>query len=708
MLRILFTNLFFLLVASSFAQNIVLEDNFDDDSKGWLYVSEDNENVTKSISGGKLKYHHKNPNKSYWSLYSTYVNPKKPYELETNIIQSEGSSGNGFGLVVLGGENKNFYFLIIPQTQSYYVGYDQKGTWTKLYSPTSDNRWPVSSAIMGLNQNNNLKVRHAFGRLSFLVNDKEIYSSEINQDLKAITAVNYFGIVTSQVMKIEVDNVIFRHDVPPMNVVADLPKLTKVNLGPAVNSKYGEKCPYVAPDGKTLYYVVEGDPENKGEKDDIYFSSAVNDSTWGSRQNPGFPLNNEGHNCVISATPDNNTLYLMHKYKSDGTAGAAGFSISHRTETGWSIPEDLVVSDFYNDARYNEFCLSADRKTMLMTIQRKDTYGGKDVYVSFLKEDGTFTTPKNLGPVVNTFADESSPFIAADGITMYYSTSGYPGYGSADIFMTKRQDSTWTNWSTPQNMGPDINSKKWEAYFSIPASGNFAYVVSSENSIENSIDLFRIKLPKALKPNPVVLVYGKVLNSKTKEPLGSDINYNILATNKEIGIASSSPKDGTYKIVLPAGEVYSFLASKNGFYSVSENIDLSKLTEYKELERNLYLAPLEVGESIRLNNLFFDFNKATLRLESTAELDRVIKLLNQNPEMVIEIAGHTDNIGDDMVNNKLSNERAKAVELYLESKEIAADRIVSKGYGKTKPVASNATDEGRQKNRRVEFIILKK
>ena len=221
------------------------------------------------------------------------------------------------------------------------------------------------------------------------------------------------------------------------------------------------------------------------------------------------------------------------------------------------------------------------------------------------------------------------------------------------------------------------------------------------------IDIFRIKLPEALKPRPVVLIYGKVLNDKTKEPLEASITYNILSTNKESGIAISNVKDGSYKIVLPAEAVYSFLAKKPNFYSVSENIDVRGLLVYKEIERNLYLAPIEVGETIRLNNIFFDTNKSDLRSESAAELNRMIKLLADNPHMAIQIAGHTDNVGTDEYNLKLSDDRSVSVKNYIVSKGVEATRVLAKGYGKTKPTTSNNTEAGRQQNRRVEFTIVK-
>jgi outer membrane protein OmpA-like peptidoglycan-associated protein len=312
----------------------------------------------------------------------------------------------------------------------------------------------------------------------------------------------------------------------------------------------------------------------------------------------------------------------------------------------------------------------------------------------------------NVGPTVNSSGWEASPFLAADNVSLYFATNGHPGYGSADILVTKRLDTTWTKWSPPQNLGPDINSSGWEAYFTLPASGRYAYVVSEKNSL-GGIDIFRVKLPEALKPRPVVMVFGKVLNSKTKEPLEATIQYNDLTTNKQSGLAVSNVRDGSYKIVLTAGEAYSFLAKKENYYSVSENIDVLKLNEYREIERNLYLAPIDVGETILLNNLFFDFNQSNLRKESAAELDRMVALLQERFSMMVEIVGHTDNVGSDAYNQTLSVNRAAAVKKYLLSKGIQSDRIQVSGYGKTKPSGSNDTEEGRQLNRRVEFTILK-
>jgi outer membrane protein OmpA-like peptidoglycan-associated protein len=491
-----------------------------------------------------------------------------------------------------------------------------------------------------------------------------------------------------------------------INVAPDVATIgRRENLGAAVNSPFDEVLPVISPDGKTLYVDRKNHPGNYSNNDNIWFSNQNADGNWQPLQNIGPTLNNGLGSFVASVTPDGNTLLLGGTYRSKGP-DHFGLWLTHRTTSGWAYPKEVLVKDFYTKAKFVEFCLSNDGRTIILSLDRADSYGGKDLYVSFLQPDGTWSAPKDLGFQVNSAADEATPFLASDGRTLYFSSEGFPGYGDMDMFITRRLDDTWQNWTEPQNLGSQLNTPSWDAYYTVPASGEYAYFVSTENSFGMG-DIFRVKLPSALKPKPVVLISGKVIDAKTGKPLNANIKYEILSNGKEVGGASTSPVTGVYKITLPSGENYGYRAEAPGYVPVSENLDLTKETEYRELERNLTLVPIEKGETVRLNNIFFETAKADLQQESFAELDRVVKLLEDNPTMEILISGHTDSTGSPALNKQLSEARAKAVQTYLIGKSVSAKRLQSKGFGDAKPIAPNSTDAGRQQNRRVEFTILK-
>ncbi len=482
-------------------------------------------------------------------------------------------------------------------------------------------------------------------------------------------------------------------------------------LGDNVNTTSKELRPLTSPDGKELYFSRRNHPDNVGgasDNEDIWVSKLDTvTGEWGKAENLSKPINNKHPNFVSAITPDGKSVMLVlgNKYKENGKM-AAGVSISTRIEDGWSVPKNFSIENDYNYSPKANYFIANNRKVLIMSVERDDSYGDRDLYVSFFREDSTWSDPVNMGPVINTAAEESSPFLAADDKTLYFSSKGFSGFGNDDLFIARRMDDTWTNWSEPQNLGPDINSKDDDQFFMITPSGEYAYY--SRGNKNTDLDIYRLKIPVVYKPAPVILVKGKVINAKTNEPITAKIIYEQLDTGVEVGYTNADPTTGEYQILLPAGSNYGFLAMKDGFVPLSENIDLQELTEYKEIERDLYLVPIEVGVPFRLNNIFFDFDKAVLKKESFPELDRMLLLMNENPEMTFEIAGHTDWIGTDAYNNGLSQRRADAVQNYFIEKGIAASRLTSKGYGESRPVATNATDEGRAKNRRVELIILEK
>ncbi len=558
-------------------------------------------------------------------------------------------------------------------------------------------------------------------RFSFKSFNKYVTKQTSNNKVSIIwsNSVSYFNISTMKknksifiglVVLLMFTTKMSGQDAGKVNVIPGITAgvIKPVSLGENINSIYSDYMPVITADGKTIYFYVRNSPENVGGGDIWY--SAKNGETWNKRTNISANLNNKENNYVISVSPDNNTLFLARKYvlnKLGKIADAGeGFSITHRTKTGWDLPQEVLIPDYVNKSEFGEFSLGANNITLILAVQGNETVGDKDLYVSFKAEDGKWSSPLNLGKTINTTGREISPFLAADGQTMFFSTDGRPGYGKTDIFISRRLDDTWTNWSEPYNLGEDINTPDFDAYFTLPASGKHAYFSSRKNTLGEA-DIFEIELPEQMKPKPVALVSGKVLNAETKTPEeNAKVTYYNLITGVKLGEAEANPVDGSYKIVLPAGIKYSFMASKVGLFGISDNVDLSEIKEYKEIDNDLLLSPIKKGTVILLKNVFFTTGKTALEDWSFAELNRVVELLNREKTLIVQISGHTDNVGSDSSNQKLSTERANKVREYLLSKGIDEKRITSKGYGASKPIAPNTTDEGKKKNRRVDLLVL--
>ena len=486
-------------------------------------------------------------------------------------------------------------------------------------------------------------------------------------------------------------------------------------LDKSVNSDFAELNPLLSPDGKTLYFSRKNHPDNIGgvnDKEDIWFSELGNDGKWELAKNMGPQFNTSGPNFVnaVASTPDGKTvLVLGNKYLPNGKM-LAGVSLSTMVNGSWTKPAAINIKNDYNFNDKANYFLANTRNTMLMSIEREDSHGERDLYVSFQQNDSIWSEPLNLGGVVNTASEESAPFLASDNKTLYFSSNGFSGFGGADVYTSTRLDDTWTNWTEPQNMGPDINSKLDDLFFNIPSTSEFAYY--SRGVTEENTDIFRVKLPIYRTPEAVVVVKGKLIDGKTGKPIGAKIIYERLPDGKEIGIANSNPETGEYEIHLPGGQRYGVRAEADGHISENQNLDLSNVTKDATQVHDIRLAPIEVtaiepNTTVTLNNIFFDFDKSTLNAASFPELNRIVDMMKTRNTMTVEIAGHTDATGPDNYNLMLSEWRANAVSKYLIEKGIEKDRIVTVFFGEAKPIDTNDTKEGRRKNRRVEFKIVK-
>jgi len=695
-----------LLIALSInvlAQDIILyEDQFNDNGFQW---ESSGSFIDPVFSDGNMRLKGKTVEDISIVLSDIVLNPDKDFMISCNIAYQGGSNENSFGMVFSDESNsedpRHYFFMVFPG-EGFDIYYTPKtGSGLRFFEYHIGQK--DKNLVRSERQNIEFMLKNTGGTWVYYINGNKTWSKV--QPGICITSIGFF---TSGLREMSVDYMVVKQDGWDDILLADESQVRyeKENLGENINSTAAELLPIISADEQTLFLCVMGDPENTGDEgdQDIWYSTKQPDGTWSKRINIGFPLNNTSANFVNYFAPDNNTLFVGNRYDANGYQSGEGLSFSQRQDSGWSIPTAIEIDNYYNLDNYISVSYAPTGKTLVLSIEREDTYGQKDLYVSHKKSDGTWTEPLNMGPGINTYGDEMAPFLAADNTTLYFATNSRPGYGNYDIFITRRLYESWTSWTEPANMGPNINTTGGDAYFTISASGEYSYLVSANNTYGGA-DIFRVKVAEVARPNAVALISGQVFDQKTLQTLEALITYYDLETNEEIGTARSNPKDGTYQIALESGRKYSYFAKRGGYYPISENIDLTGMEEYTEIKRDLYLVPIEVGGKFRLNNIFFEFDKSNLLEASVHELDRLVKIMKDNPAMTIRIEGHTDHMGSDEYNQKLSEDRARAVYTYLQGKGFG-ERASSIGYGESKPIASNDTDEGRAQNRRVEFVIL--
>lgn len=525
-------------------------------------------------------------------------------------------------------------------------------------------------------------------------------------------------------------------------------KLEKI--GSAVNTEYNEIHPLISPDANTLYFVRVSHPTNNFGKDgsnDVWYSEYRNNRWDIARRMPN-SINKDRYNDVFSITPDGNTMLIRGAYDRGRKQNEVGISVCKKNERGWSQPEKVEIPKLESMVKgyYLSAYLSNNGKVMMLAFSDKKKSNKDDIYISFMDRKGEWSKPESLGSDVNTAGIETTPFLASDNQTLYFASDRKGGQGGLDIWVTKRKNRFWNSWTEPQNLGPIINSKEDDYYYSIAANGQYAYMATKHESVGMG-DIVRFKLyddqprdadqtiasiaeptedgageitgkpsdkntnglPSLTVPTPVVMLSGKVVDQKTGRPLDAKIIYETLPDGEEAGVAFTDPRTGEYKIVLPYGSKYSVRAVAKDFIAIGRSVDLTEIKQYKEVTgQELKMVPIEIGSTVALNNIFFEFGKATLTEDSFPELDRIASELKERTTLVIEIQGHTDDVGSDEANLTLSQARADAVRSYILGKRIPENQVRSVGFGESRPIASNATPEGQAQNRRVEFVIVRK
>lgn len=504
------------------------------------------------------------------------------------------------------------------------------------------------------------------------------------------------------------------------------------NAGPGVNSPYPEYGPVISADESVILFTSrrqgstggEKDPESGGFFEDVYQSNREGD-TWGPARNLGETVNSSGHDATVGLAPDAQRMLV---YVEDNGGDLNEASLRGAT---WLKPQRLG-NRINSKAHESSAAYTPDGKSLLLVSDKPGGLGGRDIYRVEIEGRGPAV---NLGPTINTPYGEEGVFLHPDGKTMYFSSEGHSSMGGYDIFKSIYENG---KWSTPENLGWPINTPDDDVFFVVSASGRHGYYSSFRDDGMGSKDIYQITFLGPEKPPvlsqedqllasrvqpvketllappvpvataQVTILKGTITDDVSKQPVEATIDVVDNKLNQIIASFRANAQSGRYLVSLPSGVNYGIVVRQEGYLFHSENFDLPAGTAYSEVVKDVQLKKLDVGVKVVLNNIFFDTGKATLRKESTAELERLQKLLVETPALRLEISGHTDNVGTAATNRELSQRRAKTVVDYLTQKGIAQDRLTFAGYGDTQPVAPNTTKANRQLNRRTEFKVTGK
>lgn len=468
------------------------------------------------------------------------------------------------------------------------------------------------------------------------------------------------------------------------------------NLGDSINTSDLEYFPSLTIDGKKFIFT-----RRIQNKETFYESDHVN-GVWGK----AFPLqgkinSNEYNVGAQNISQDGEWLVFTGCNFPQGN-GSCDLYISFLTKGGWSEPQNLgrnINTEFWESTP----SLSPDKRDLYFSSSRPGGYGGRDIWVSHRTETG-WTEPENLGADINTAGDESTPFIHADNQTLYFNSSGLPGYSEKpDLFVTRKQADG--KWSKPENLGYPINTIGDEGSMIVAADGKTAYYSSDKTDSKGGLDIYTFELRKDLRPLKTLWAEGKVYDNKTKAGLPSTVVLTDVDT-RQIVSKLQTDEDGNYLVTIPVGKNYAFNVHRKGYLFYSQNYDMSNISSDSVYHVDIPLEPIEANAKVILKNVFFDTKKTDLKPESISELDNVVRLMNENPNMKIQINGYTDNIGTPADNLKLSAGRALAVVNYLLYKGVRKERLSYKGFGEADPIATNETEQGRAMNRRTELRVV--
>jgi hypothetical protein len=476
---------------------------------------------------------------------------------------------------------------------------------------------------------------------------------------------------------------------------------TPVNLGTGVNTSDDESMPSLTADGKYLCFTRHFG-SGMFQDEDIYMSLHTS-AGFAQATSIGDMINTERYiEGAQNFSPSGKYLFFTSADRPDGM-GRADIYMSRKVGDIWETPNNMGAP--INTPGYEtQPCISADGRALYFSSVRATGKGGSDIWVSYLNDQSGWSIPINLGGTINTMFDEMRPFIHPDGNTLYFSSNGLPGMGGYDIYVSRKQADG--SWSEPQNIGYPINTAGDELGLFVTPDGTTAYFASEQKDSYGQMDIYKFDMPADFRPGYTAYFKGNVFDAETREPIYANVQVYDLESGKLYATLSTDRVNGIFLSTLPAGKNYGIEVLKDGYLFYSHNISLLDVKAGSPYEMDIPLHKIKVGGNVVLNNIFFETGKYELKVQSNSELDVIQKMMAKNPTLKIEIGGHTDNTGNEELNRKLSENRAKSVYTALIEKGISAENLSYKGYASSKPLADNSTPEGRAKNRRTEFIVV--
>lgn len=477
-----------------------------------------------------------------------------------------------------------------------------------------------------------------------------------------------------------------------------------INLGGKINGANIEHSPTLTVDEEIIYFTrkepsgIHHRNSRRKMNEDLYLGKKDAQGNWSKALNLGKSINTAGNEGAACISPDGKYLFFTSCDRPNGV-GSCDLYLAARRGDYWVNPRNLGAA-LNSPAWESQPSFSSDGRTLYFVSNRRGGKGGKDIWVSKIGDDGRWSKPKSVS--INTNGNEESPFIHPDGHTFYFASDGLPGMGMRDLYFVKVDDDG--NFGEPKNLGYPINSGLDEVSLSVSADGKTAYYASEMEGGFGKWDLYKFNLPEKVQPEPVTYSKGKVYDAESNEPLRVKFEIIDVETGKRVIESYSDPETGEFLVTVPLNKDYALNASKKGYLFYSESFSVKG--GGKAYAFNVGMKPMKEGQSVVLKNIFFETDKYDLKPTSQAELNKLVDLLNENPEMKIEIGGHTDNVGSKDYNQKLSENRAKSVFEYLIQKGITKERLSYKGYNFEQPVTTNDTPEGRAQNRRTEFKVI--